>query len=144
MGRTETFDVHSRTSGNLPHKLLPFLRGSLTFYRTLGTKLQGRLMSQVPKAQDAVITRAYFGLWSNSMDRGSWEGYSPWGHKKSGYREVHVHLLNEVLPLCTHAQCTWTSLHPEVAEGSSPVFQANMWKEEQLELVNPMRKDNAN
>ena len=31
-------------------------------------------------------------------------------------------------------------LSTPVAEGSSPVFQANMWKEEQLELVNPMAK----
>ena len=44
-------------------------------------------MSQVPKAQDAIITRAYFGLWSNPMDRGSWEGYSPWGHKESDTTE---------------------------------------------------------
>ena len=31
----------------------------------------------------------------NSMDRGAWAGYSPWGHKESATTERQVHTLTK-------------------------------------------------
>ena len=72
-------------------------------------------------------------------------GVIPWT-EDPGKATVHG-VTKSQTPLSMHAQRrrhlveqVQVDLSTPVAEGSSPVFQANMWKEEQLELVNPMAK----